>query len=151
MYQMELIIPSEVAMMEFGARLAGIAESGSILYLQGPLGAGKTTLVRGFLRGLGYPGGVKSPTYTLVESYHLPSQTIHHFDLYRLANPEELEYIGLRDYLTEDAICLIEWPEKARRLLPDPLLCCRIAVVNHESRKITLTTSQKKVIELLNL
>lgn len=116
--QQEIMIPDEKAMMRFGGDIADQFPKGGIVLLKGDLGAGKTTLVRGLLRHLGYKGIVKSPTYTLVEPYQLGSRLIYHFDLYRLGDPEELEYIGGRDYWDSDALCLIEWPEKAAGHLP---------------------------------
>ena len=104
--------------MALGGKIADVFPQGGLIFLHGDLGTGKTTLVRGLLRHLGFKGTVKSPTYALVEPYHIAGRDIYHFDLYRLADPEELEYMGGRDYLSSDALCLIEWPEKAQGFLP---------------------------------
>jgi len=100
-------------MRAFGADLIAACEHGGVITLSGELGTGKTTLVRGALEAEGISGGVRSPTYTLVEIYQLDRFAVAHFDLYRLAAPEELEYLGYRDYLNLQTLCLIEWPERA--------------------------------------
>lgn len=115
----EIKIPDEKAMMKLGGKIAEKFPKGGIILLNGDLGTGKTTLVRGLMRHLGFGGIVKSPTYTLVEPYQINGRRIYHFDLYRLGDPEELEYMGGRDYWNSDALCLIEWPEKAQGYLPE--------------------------------
>ena len=116
--------------MALGQQLAQECGDSCIIYLTGELGAGKTTLVRGFLRAFGYQGPVKSPTFTIVESYQIANKQIYHFDLYRVTNPEELEYIGIRDYFIDKAIHLIEWPEKGANILPPANITCNIKIIN---------------------
>jgi tRNA threonylcarbamoyladenosine biosynthesis protein TsaE len=100
-------------MRGFGAQLIAACDHGGVITLSGELGTGKTTLVRGALEAEGVSGGVRSPTYTLVEYYPLRRFAVAHFDLYRLADAEELEYLGYRDYLNQQTLCLIEWPQRA--------------------------------------
>jgi len=114
----ETFIHNEEEMLRLGARLAHIIRPPMLVYLYGPLGAGKTTLVRGILQGLNHTGSVKSPTYTIVEPYKLADFTLYHFDLYRLNDPAELEALGFRDYLSGDSLCLLEWPERGQGWLP---------------------------------
>ena len=123
-----MIIKNEQEMLEAGGKLALQLRPGMLVFLQGNLGAGKTTLVRGILRGLGHEGSVKSPTYNLVEPYTIEGQAFFHFDLYRLMDVEELEYMGMRDYLNKDSICFIEWPDKGEGFLPQPDLLLDVKI-----------------------
>jgi tRNA threonylcarbamoyladenosine biosynthesis protein TsaE len=111
-------LPDSDATAAAGARLAPFLEGGMIVTLSGELGAGKTTLVRGCLRGLGWMGPVKSPTYTLVEHYPFSSLYFYHFDFYRFTDPDEWETAGLADCFRDDAVCFVEWPERVAGLLP---------------------------------
>lgn len=136
--------PTPETMMALGAGLSKCLacelNKPFVIFMQGNLGAGKTTFVRGFLQGLGHVGAVKSPTYTLVETYELKGKSICHFDLYRLSDPEELEAIGIRDYFDEQAICLVEWPDNGAGVLPHPNVTIRIDI-NGESRTVSVVLS----------
>jgi tRNA threonylcarbamoyladenosine biosynthesis protein TsaE len=122
-------LPDEAATLALGARLSDLLKPGWVVYLQGELGAGKTTLVRGLLRALGYGGRVKSPTYTLLESYDLSRFILQHYDLYRMIDPREWLDAGFRDDCNAGTLCIVEWPEKAKGLLPQPDLEVRLEVV----------------------
>lgn len=126
-------------MLALGERLAGaLARPGVSFWLEGDLGAGKTTLARGLLRGLGFAGRVKSPTYTLVELYPFSRFNLYHFDLYRLVSASEWEDAGFREYFNSNSLCLVEWPDKAGDLLPAPDLRIHIAPLD-EGRVLRLS------------
>jgi len=137
---LERIVATEVDTERLGAALAPQLRPGLVLFLHGELGTGKTTLVRGVLRGLGYTGAVKSPTYTLVEPYQMGGLAIYHFDLYRLNDPEELEFLGMRDYLEGKGVCLVEWAERGAGVLPVPDV--DIAIERQEEGRVVRFTSR---------
>lgn len=116
---MKIFLPDEAHTLSFAGRVYRALPPGGLVFLHGNLGAGKTTFTRGCLRAAGHADAVKSPTFTLVEEYALPDRTLFHFDLYRLNDPEELEWMGIRDYLRPDTACFIEWPERGAGVLPE--------------------------------
>lgn len=114
-----MLIRGEAQMRKLGASIMAATHSGGVIALHGNLGTGKTTLVRGALEFLGVTKGVRSPTYTLIEYYAFDSLSVAHFDLYRLVHAEELEYLGYRDYMNEQTLCFVEWPDRAQDCLGD--------------------------------
>nr|CAA6811831.1 MAG: TsaE protein, required for threonylcarbamoyladenosine t(6)A37 formation in tRNA [uncultured Thiotrichaceae bacterium] len=148
--QQEYMVEGDENMQAFGAALARRLpdDKGCVIALQGDLGAGKTTLVRGLLQALGHTGIVKSPTYTLVEPYQLNERDVYHFDLYRLGEPDELEYIGFRDYFSSTSVCLIEWPERGGNYVPVADIQLIISMID-AGRKIKL--NHTKNININNL
>lgn len=151
MHVYEIKLANEAATVALGSQIAEIVKTSIynplIVFLNGDLGAGKTTLTRGFVRGFGFVGNVKSPTYTIVEPYESTDYSIYHFDLYRLADPEELEFLGIRDYFSKLSYSFIEWPERAKGFLPPEDLVINIAY-DGEQRIATIEsyTEQGKLI-----
>ncbi|MEH8021664.1 MULTISPECIES: tRNA (adenosine(37)-N6)-threonylcarbamoyltransferase complex ATPase subunit type 1 TsaE [Rheinheimera] len=140
MAQYQSVLKDEAATILLAQQLARYVKPGQTLFLHGSLGAGKTTFSRGLLNALGHNGTVKSPTYTLVEPYQFAGFTVFHFDLYRLRDAEELEFMGIRDYFRADTLCLIEWPEQGMGYLPIPDLDIHL-VFQQEHRQVTLTAN----------
>jgi len=152
MKELTYFLADEAATVAVGNALAELVKNtikrGIVVFLAGDLGAGKTTLSRGFVQGMGHKGHVKSPTYTLVEPYDLAPWQVYHFDLYRLGDPEELEYMGIRDYFNDNCCCFIEWPEKGAGLLAKADLSIKIEYID-EQRNITLHAETALGNELL--
>lgn len=152
MNNITLPLKDEMATVAMGKQLALLTKQlnfdNLVVFLHGDLGAGKTTLTRGFVQGMGHNGNVKSPTYTLVEPYELNPFNVYHFDLYRLADPEELEYMGIRDYFSEKSCCFIEWPEKGAGVLPQEDLIINLQY-DHHARLLTLQAKSSKGKQLI--
>lgn len=142
-------LADESATQALGTRLAAIIQPGLIVYLRGDLGAGKTTLVRALIQALGYPGKIKSPTYTLVELYKVSNLCLYHFDFYRFSEPDEWVDAGFRDYFDGQAICLVEWPDQAGGLLPPPDLEVAL-LVQGTGRQVEIRASSPKGLQCLN-
>jgi len=137
MTKVNRFLATEDDTLALGRALAPLLEPGMVLHLRGDLGAGKTTLARGILQGLGHRGRVKSPTYTLVEPYQFSRLYLYHFDFYRFLDPEELEDSGFREYFNPESVCLVEWPEKAPDLpAADLEICMR---PENKGREIVIT------------
>lgn len=132
------LLTSEAETLVFGQALSMMMPQGCVVFLSGDLGAGKTTLMRGVLRGLGHDGKVKSPTYTLIEPYAIGENMLYHFDLYRLSDPRALVSLGMSDYLDGQSACWIEWPEKGEGFLPTADLVCQLSVAG-TGREVVLT------------
>ncbi|QUX96191.1 tRNA (adenosine(37)-N6)-threonylcarbamoyltransferase complex ATPase subunit type 1 TsaE [Marinomonas sp. CT5] len=148
--RLEKDVFGEGAMEALGVAFSSALKAGMVVYLEGDLGMGKTTMVRGILRGLGYQGPVKSPTYTIVEPYELSTMEAYHFDLYRVSDPEELEFMGVRDYFSEGSVCLIEWAEMGRGILPEADVMISLGLIK-QGRNVLLESQTEKGNEALNV
>ena len=136
------IFTCEAQLTAFAAKIALFLESGDVVYLRGELGTGKTAFARAIIQQRGAADSVTSPTFTLIETYHLNDVSVVHLDLYRIESDAQMEGIGLRDYLDGHWICLIEWPDRAPRMLPDPDLIIDLAYEG-KGRSAVLTATKQ--------
>lgn len=138
--------------LQLGRRLGGCLEPGMVIYLRGDLGAGKTCLARGILRGLDYRNKVKSPTYTLVEAYKVSRLYLYHFDFYRLDDPGAWIDAGFREYFNEHSVCVVEWPEKAGDTLPAPDLDVALDIpeTGRDVRVVALSEKGRRCLSMLD-
>lgn len=145
----QLLLPDEAATARLAETVARFAHPGWVVFLEGELAAGKTFFARAFLRALGHAGAVKSPTFTVVETYDTPAGPVHHFDLYRINDPDELHYLGFDDTLAAEAICLIEWPSRARGVLPAAEVVIFLSHIDVNVRSCVIQTASLQLQKAL--
>ncbi|NKB46339.1 MAG: tRNA (adenosine(37)-N6)-threonylcarbamoyltransferase complex ATPase subunit type 1 TsaE [Legionellales bacterium] len=149
MIDWQIELPDAWATEALGKQLASVCHAPLHIYFQGEIGAGKTTLIRALLQALGITESIRSPTYTLVEHYQTPNYLIYHFDLYRLNDPEELEYLGWRDFFAAPALCLVEWPQQGTGLLPVADINCLLEFNHRAGRVVQFTSTLDKGVGVI--